>query len=91
LRRSPRDGGPAVRIVHVLSRFPRAELAIHRLYASDPTFRGICDDYEEAVVALCHWEHDETRAEDFRRLAAEIEVDIAALLEERGAVRRPAD
>lgn len=74
----------ATRFVHVLSRFPDAELAIHRLYARDATFRGICDDYEEAVAALDHWRDDAARSDDFRRLAAEIEAEIADLLE-RGA------
>lgn len=77
-------------IAHVLSLFPAAELAIHRLYASDAAFRGICDDYEEALAALRHWEGDDARARDFRRLAAEIESEIAAFLKEHGTARRPA-
>lgn len=73
---------------HVLSRFPRVELAIHRLYARDTRFRGICDDYEEAVAALRHWETaDPARASDFRRLAGEIKDEIAACL----GVAVPAD
>jgi hypothetical protein len=78
------------RIVHVLSRFPRDELAIHRLYAHDGAFRAICDDYEEAVAALRHWEAaDEAKAQDFRQLASEIEAEIAAFLDEPGGIRRP--
>jgi hypothetical protein len=78
------------RIVHVLSRFPGAELAIHRLCAHDGAFRAICEDYEEAVAALRRWEAaDEAKAADFRRLASEIEAEIAAFLDEPGEARRP--
>ncbi|MER2507876.1 hypothetical protein [Amaricoccus sp.] len=78
-----------MRIVHVLSQFPSAELAIHRFYARDADFRSICDDYEEALAALRHWQGDAARATDFQRLATELESEIAAFLDEHGAARRP--
>ena len=78
------------RIAHVLSRFPTAELVIHRLYVQDPAFRGICDDYEEAVAALRHWEAcNDARAGDFRLLASEIEAEIADFLDRPGEITRP--
>ena len=75
----------------VVSRFPAAELAIHRLYAQDADFRGLCDDYGEALSALRHWEGtDEAKAGDFRRLTSELEVEIAAVLGRGGGwCRRP--
>ncbi len=77
------------RFAHVLSRFPGDELAVHRLYAHDAAFRGICDDYEEAMAALGHWRDDPIRAGDFRRLAGEIEIELAAYLRQGPGVRRP--
>jgi hypothetical protein len=40
----------------VACRFPKHELAIHRLYSRDATFRSICDDYSEALYALRYWQ-----------------------------------
>ncbi len=72
-------------LAHLIDRFPECELAIQRGYAQDSEFRCLCDDYEEAVTALRYWEApgkaDAAKAEDFRRLATEIEGDIAALLD----------
>ncbi|WP_424753262.1 hypothetical protein [Methylobacterium sp.] len=72
------------RFAHILSRFPADELAIHRLYARDAAFRGICSDYEEAIAAIAYWRDDPMRVEDFRRLATEIEEELAEFLK-RGA------
>jgi hypothetical protein len=78
---------------HLLARFPARELAIHRLHAREPEFRGLCNDYEEAVSALRYWETrknvDEEKAGDFRRLAAEIEADIVAFLDRTCAGQPP--
>ncbi|TPE47728.1 hypothetical protein [Amaricoccus solimangrovi] len=69
------------RLVHVVALFPDDELAIHRLYTRDAGFRAVCDDYEEALAALARWETvDAAKADDFRRLASEIEAEIAAYL-----------
>lgn len=76
------------RFAHVLSRFPSDELAIHRLYARDAAFRGICNDYEEAIAALGHWQDDPIRGGDFRRLAAEIEDELAEFLKRGASGRR---
>ena len=50
-----REGG-LPKLAHLIHRFPECELAIHRGYAQDSEFRGLCDDYEEAVTALRYWE-----------------------------------
>ena len=80
-------------LAHLLARFPTHELAIHRLYAREPEFRGLCNDYEEAVSALRYWEArkkvDEGKVADFRRLAAEIEADIVAFLDRTCAGQPP--
>ena len=79
-----REGG-LPKLAHLVARFPECELAIHRGYAQDSEFRGLCDDYEEAVTALRYWEApgkaDAVKAEDFRRLAIEIAGDIATFLD----------
>ena len=86
------------RFLHLAARFPKRELAIHRLCAREPEFRGLCNDYEEAVTAFRFWEAPENvdrgKADDFRRLAAEIEADILAFLDAlqgRPHQRRPDD
>lgn len=70
---------------HLLGQMPERELAIRRLCAHVPEFRGLCDDYEEAVTAQHFWEApakaDESKAGEFRRLAAEIEADIRRYLD----------
>jgi hypothetical protein len=79
-----REGG-LPKLAHVVARFPEYELAIHRGYARDSEFRGLCDDYEEAVTALRYWEApgkaDAVKTEDFRRLTIEIAGDIATFLD----------
>jgi len=83
------------RLAHLIHRFPECELAIHRGYAQDSEFRGLCDDYEEAVTALRYWESpgsaDAAKAEDFRRLATEIAEDIAAFLDANRCGPHPDD
>ena len=65
------------------ARFPDRELALRRLHAQDADFRGICDDYEEALTALCYWQgkQDAARAEEYRQLAEELEAEILAALD----------
>jgi hypothetical protein len=71
-------------LAEVLSRFPDAELVIHRLYGRDPAFRELCDDFEDAVAARRRWMSDRDRAGEFARLAGEIELEIAAVLKRPG-------
>lgn len=68
----------------LLVRFPTRELEIRRLFARDEEFRCACDDYETAVKALQHWQHDEenaVRAAEYCQLADEIADEIVARLD----------
>lgn len=67
-------------LITVISRFPEHELAARRLYAHAPEFRVLCEDYETARLAFDRWKGDRERAEEFRRLGAEIEEEIHELL-----------
>ncbi len=64
----------------LVSRFPRYELAMRRLYAADPTFRAICGDYDEALRALRYWQadgaHSGCRIEQYRELLDDLEREI---------------
>ncbi|MCO5063910.1 MAG: hypothetical protein M9924_05770 [Rhizobiaceae bacterium] len=64
----------------VTRRFELHEFAIRRLYASNPDFRVVCEDYAAATRALAFWEADLTRAEDYRRLVGELEAEILEFL-----------
>ena len=70
----------ASKIAAVVTRFPLRELEIHRLCARDPKFEEICEDYDEALQALRHWEGagpaGATQAEDYRRILDELEAEI---------------
>jgi hypothetical protein len=67
----------------LVTRWPHRELSIRRLFASSADFRTICEDYEEALRALQHWQAagSETKAEEYRSLAAEIETEIVRMLD----------
>jgi hypothetical protein len=82
------------KIAGLVSRFPERELAIRRLYARDDAFRAVCDDYEEALMALRHWQAtgDDAKAEDYRRLSDDLEAEILAILDRpRGCRPHPDD
>ncbi len=70
--------------VALTGRHPECELAIRRLYGADAAFRGVCDDFEEAVVAHGRWRKEgasgAARAEEYRLLVAELEAEILAML-----------
>jgi hypothetical protein len=72
-------------ITAVVSRFPRHELSIRRLYSRDATFREICEDYDEALRALRYWQSAATssdpRIEQYRELVSELESEISGLVE----------
>ena len=72
-------------ITAVVSRFPRHELAIRRLYSRDATFREICEDYDEALRALRYWQSaassSDPRIEQYRELVNELEEEISNVLE----------
>jgi hypothetical protein len=69
------------RTTALVSRFPRHELAIRRLYTYNAMFREICADYDEAVRALRYWQSaassSDPRIEQYRELVNELESEIA--------------
>ena len=84
----------SAKIATVVTRFPERELEIHRQYARDLKFREICEDYGVALAELRHWEGagpaGAARAEDYRRIRDELEVEILGVLDSsRGCGRRP--
>jgi hypothetical protein len=70
-------------LVAVIRQFPMQELAIRRLYASDPEFRDICEDYVTANCALERWQADMVKAAEFREMSEEIEREILKYIEKR--------
>lgn len=64
---------------------------IRRLFLADPTFRSVCEDYRLAAEALTAFRRRPDAAtrpeiEDYRRVMAELEAEIAALVHSsRGA------
>ena len=68
----------------LVSRLPRHEFAIRRLYACDPEFRAVCDDYGEVQRALERWQATDRaapgRVAEFRRLLAELETEALTFL-----------
>jgi hypothetical protein len=68
----------------LVRRFPDHAWSIRRLWAEDANFRAICDDYGEALGALEHWrtadQSARSRAEEYRRLADELEEEALAAL-----------
>ena len=68
-------------LTSVIGRFAAQELAIRRLYAADPEFRVLCEDFQAAERALEHWKADDAKGEEYRRLVQELEEEILEFLE----------
>jgi hypothetical protein len=72
----------------LVSRFPRHELAIRRLYVRDPEFRAVCDDYGEVQRALEHWQAKGQaapgRVAEYRRMLEELEAEALTFLSAPG-------
>jgi outer membrane protein assembly factor BamD (BamD/ComL family) len=68
----------------LVSRLPRHEFAIRRLYVRDPEFRAVCDDYGEVQHALEHWQAAEQaepgRVAEYRRMLEELEAEALTFL-----------
>jgi len=64
--------------------FPDCSLTIGRLLQDDLAFRELCEDYEDATIALNFWqaspEGSEQRVSGYRDLVVELEAEIAATL-----------
>ncbi len=64
----------------VIRRFAAHEFVVRRLFAFDPEFRSLCEDFEIASRALVQWHADDAKAADYRRLIREIEDEIAEFI-----------
>ena len=64
-----------------IGRFPAHEFSIRRLYASDPDFRELCENYATAVSALERWSYDAIKSEDYRQIIKELEEEILDIVE----------
>ena len=76
-----------VKCVDALARlFPSDELTLYRLYAKDPNFHSLCDDWLEAAEACKRWQaagrSNAEKAAEYRLLASEIETEILQRLQE---------
>jgi hypothetical protein len=75
----------------LVSRFPRHEFAIRRLYVLDPEFCAVCDDYGAVQRALEHWQAADVpapgRVAEYRRMLEELEAEALTFLNASG---RPA-
>ena len=65
-------------------RFPGREGAIRRRMSNDPSFREMCQDFEDASAALDYWrsapQRAAGRASEYRDLVSELETEIEAAL-----------
>ncbi len=71
----------------VIDRFGSYELAIRRLHLASPEFRDACFAFRTAINALATWQSDAARADDYRRLLAELEAEILGFI--RSAIPAP--
>jgi hypothetical protein len=80
------QGGSAmVGIRSILARFPQRELDIRRRCLRDADFKSICGDYEEAAIALRHWQkvaaEGDPRVEEYTNILGELEAEILTKLD----------
>jgi hypothetical protein len=80
------SGSAMVDIRSIVARFPQRELDIRRCCLRDPDFKSICEDYEEAAIALHHWqkvakEEGDPRVEEYTDLLGELEAEILTKLD----------
>lgn len=62
--------------IEVIRRFPTREFVVRRLFAADPDFRSLCEDYSVATSALERWKTDEAKADYYRHAVRELEEEI---------------
>ena len=66
-------------------RSPEDAWRARRLAQADERFRAICEDYAEALQAMERWqqadEAREGRAQEFRRIAMELEKELVGYLD----------
>lgn len=72
----------------LVSRFPRHEFTLQRLYVRDSEFRAVCDDYGEVRRALEHWQATDRavpgRVAEYRRMLEELEAEALTFLHASG-------
>jgi hypothetical protein len=66
---------------HVFERLPGHQLAIRQRMIADPSFRSLCEDFDEAYEALKRWQtsadtNRTARVTEFTLLLHELEQDI---------------
>jgi hypothetical protein len=61
--------------------FGEHEFAVRRLYATDPDFQEICEDYAIAVRSLERWKDNQEKSAEYQNIITEIEAEILAYLE----------
>ena len=66
----------------VLGQFPESAATIRNLHRASLEFRELCEDYWLAAKALDFWKRDEGKAEYYREIVTELELEI---LEQIGA------
>ena len=71
---------------HIPQRFRDQKHSIDLLVAKDPEFLDLCEDHEACVDALRYWAKSEkseaeTRVDEYRTLARELQEEIAQVLE----------
>jgi hypothetical protein len=69
----------------VIDRFPELAAAIRGCFEHDESFREMCHDYNEVLEALQRWQTSDSpqklaRIEEYRELAAALEIEIVAAL-----------
>jgi len=71
----------------LVSRFPTHEFSIRRLYAHDPEFRSVCEDYGDVQCALEHWQGADRavpeKGHQYRDLLRELEAEALSFLSVR--------
>ena len=69
----------------IISRYPQRELEIRRLCNRDERFRSVCQDYQQAAVALRYWQgrpaDNASRIEDYENFLGELEIEVLARLD----------
>jgi hypothetical protein len=78
-------GGAMVNIHSIVARLPQRELDIRRRCLCDADFKSVCEDYEEAALALCHWQkvakEGDPKIEEYTNFLGELEAEILTKLD----------
>jgi hypothetical protein len=75
-----------IKSYHIRERLPDQKHRIDRLMAEDPEFLAMCEDFDACVNALRYWDKSkepeaDTRLNEYRILARELQEEIAQALE----------